>query len=141
MSFESRKDALVWYQRTADQLCEKWGVPKVPVEFKGFYTYAYSRANKDHIIGLYILPKHAYEERLILLSPLGYDTWGFSRMMGTLRHEVAHHIAYYLYGDNGDPHGEPFLTICKKVGGTLGGGTFENLSYDNQERYKELKGG
>ena len=34
-----------------------------------------------------------------------------------LYHELAHHIVYCLYNYIG--HGEPFLTVCKKLGGSV----------------------
>ena len=61
--------------------------------------------------------KHSTKEVKINVSYDYYKEFGFTRIMGTLRHEFAHLISYDNTGNL--DHSDNFKKICKELGGTM----------------------
>jgi len=58
-----------------------------------------------------------YQTGTVELNPDYFREFGEEKVITTLRHELAHLMAYKSYGDNG--HGTPFKQICRRLGGDM----------------------
>ena len=94
---------LAKYQEEADRICNQEGVPHVIVSFSNkLKTTAGRYWAKDYSVHI---------------STDTYFQFGFDRSLGTLRHEVAHHITWIKNGYC--RHDYLFKSICARLGGTM----------------------
>ena len=57
----------------------------------------------------------------IVLSYPGYQVWGWDRVMGIIRHELAHVVVNEQYGEDARPHGPEFCQAADTLDAPLRG--------------------
>lgn len=57
----------------------------------------------------------------IVLSYQGYRAWGWDRMTGVIRHELAHVVVNEQFGDGVRPHGPEFRKVAESLNAPMRG--------------------
>lgn len=57
----------------------------------------------------------------IVLSYPGYKAWGWDRITGVIRHELAHAVVIETFGDDVRPHGPEFRDVAESLDAPLYG--------------------
>ena len=57
----------------------------------------------------------------IVLSYPGYRAWGWDRMTGVIRHELAHAVVNEQFGDEVRPHGTEFREVAESLNAPMRG--------------------
>lgn len=57
----------------------------------------------------------------IVLSYPGYRAWGWDRMTGVIRHELAHVVVNEQFGEEAQPHGSEFREVAESLDAPMRG--------------------
>ncbi len=96
------------------RICRDWGIKRSLIDFKVNYSLSKSSGK----IEVFLLRGNC----LIKINKRYLDEFGIDRMIGTIRHEMAHFIRFLQDGpgsvNDNTGHDKNFLEVLKVLGGT-----------------------